>query len=149
MPEEIIKAVLARTVTSDTGTFGTLAVLGRDFISGELPDRDNAPDKSCIPPGTYLCKWTWSNRFQRKTYEVMDVPGRSGIRFHRANFCGDKSCGKKSELNGCIALGLKHGALDGQECILESGEAMDQFHELLNERDFELTIEGAFNGRRT
>jgi len=36
-----------------------------------------------IPNGTYEVRVTWSPRFKRMLPLVMQVPGRSGIRFHR------------------------------------------------------------------
>ena len=36
-----------------------------------------------IPAGTYPVRVTWSPKFKRMLPLVMDVPGRSGIRFHR------------------------------------------------------------------
>ena len=51
-----MNATLTRTKTGDSGTFGNLRLDdGSLFVTGELPWRDNAPQKSCIPAGTYTC----------------------------------------------------------------------------------------------
>lgn len=133
-------AVLRRTEMGDAGTFGTLEIDGAEFVTGELPDRDNAPEISCIPAGVYLCKWTPSNRLKRETYQVMDVPGRTGIRLHPANFMGDVSKGLKAEVNGCIALGAARVPINGQEAVGGSRDTVKKFEALLGGEDFELQI---------
>src|SRR4030067_415149 len=65
----------------------------------ELPDKNNEVKVSCIPSGTYQVKMTDSPKHGMKLYEVMNVPGRSGIRFDKANYF--------SELLGCIAVGFE------------------------------------------
>ena len=141
----MLKAILRRTVMGETGTFGLLEIGApgtnvHHFVTGELPDHKNAADISCIPAGTYLCKRTFSHRFQRETYQVLDVPGRAGIRFHAANLMGDAGAGFKAELNGCIALGLRRGEVHGQDGIVGSRDAVTAFEALLAGADFELTI---------
>ena len=109
----MLTATLQRNSTGEFGTFGTLTIGGQELKTGELPDKDNAENISCIPPGKYICKKTPSARFGHSDfYQVMDVPGRSGVRFHPANFFGDEALGHKSELNGCITLGRKHGPIE-------------------------------------
>ena len=65
----------------------------------ELPWLDNGPRKSCIPIGTYTMRWTTSPKFGA-TWQVMDVPNRTAIRIHAANYT--------RQLLGCIAPGLAH-----------------------------------------
>lgn len=62
--------------------------------------RDNPSTKinesCCIPEGTYKVKWTYSNRFKKDTFEIMNVTGGwQGVRIHCANWV--------EELQGCIA----------------------------------------------
>lgn len=61
----------------------------------ELPWRDNKPNKSCIPEGTYQVEKRYSERFKRHMI-IKGVPGRSLILFHPANDA-------IKELRGCIA----------------------------------------------
>lgn len=136
----MIKAKLTRVESSDQGTFGILEVLGKRFFTGELPDRDNRPNISRIPAGTYQCLWTFSPRFKRKMYLVDHVPNRAGVRQHAANLMGDKDKGYKAQLNGCIALGEKLGWIEGQKAILISAPAIYNFERLLNGQPFELEI---------
>jgi len=133
-------AVLTRTKTGPEGTFGVFTAEGRSFVTGELPDKGNAAELSCIPAGKYVCKWTFSNRFKREMYQVCDVPGRTGIRFHSANLMGDESAGFKSEVQGCIALGGALGVVRGQKGIVGSRSATEQFESLMGGEDFQLTI---------
>ena len=133
-------ALLTRTETSDEGTFGTLEIAGHSFATGELPDRGNQPEVSCIPAGTYVCTWNFSNRFKREMYQVLDVPDRTGVRIHSANFMGDKSLGYRAELNGCIALGRSIGTLNNQRAVITSRAAVEDFENLMGGEDFELQI---------
>ena len=62
----------------------------------ELPWKANFKNASCIPLGEYTLAITHSTRFQKMLPQVLNVPGRDGIRMHAAN--------KVSELHGCIAI---------------------------------------------
>ena len=61
----------------------------------ELPWKDNQRNVSCIPGGVYRATIEDSKRFAGKVIRVHDVPGRSGILFHPANYLG--------QLLGCFA----------------------------------------------
>lgn len=79
---------------------GTMAIDGQPFgFTLELPWLDNKPRESAIPAGKYRIQITPSNRFKKMMLQIMDVPGRAGIRIHNANFA--------TELLGCIAVGRK------------------------------------------
>lgn len=86
------------------------------FATVERPWKDNARGVSCIPPGEYSMIFTLSARFHKKLYILENVPDRSGIRIHAANY--------PHELEGCIALGLTHGP----RMVHSSRIAMDKFH---------------------
>lgn len=75
----------------------------------ELEWLDNAKGKSCIPAGTYAMRFTMSNRFKVKMWEVCDVPGRAGIRIHSGNYAGDKL----SSSEGCLLPCLQWSDLNG------------------------------------
>ena len=129
---------ITRFDQSEHGTFGQLVCNGFTCFTGELPEMDNKPNVSCIPKGHYICHWTYSPRFKRKMYEITSVTGRSGIRFHSANFMGSGKL--KKQLNGCVALGFKLGVMEGQKALLLSSPAIRQFEKLLNGREFTLEI---------
>jgi len=117
-------ATLTRRASSDAGTFGTLVLdNGWSCFTGELPWRQNLPDKSCILPGTYPVVWALSPR-HGMCYHVQHTLGRSDVEIHSANWMGDESLGYKCELKGCIALGTATGTLDGQLAVLHSKDAI-------------------------
>ena len=71
------------------------AVYGRMYIEGqEIATLENAD--YIIPNGTYEVRVTYSPRFKRMLPLVMQVPGRSGIRFHRGT--------KPEHSKGCILV---------------------------------------------
>lgn len=123
------------TETLGHTTLGTLLVL-----SLERPWLNNAPDISCIPAGTYVCKYNQSAHLSALagspvfTYELQNVPNRSGIRIHSAN--------RVKELLGCISLGMGLGELgfDVDIDLINSKEAIDALYRLFNGEDFNLII---------
>lgn len=131
---------LTRNETGDEGTFGTLVTdSGFTCATGELPWRDNEPNESAVPPGIYIGRWRFSPK-HGMCYHIENVPGRTDIEVHAANFMGDTGRGFKCELRGCIAPGQGVGYIDGQQAILSSAKALKDLVADLNEEDFELTI---------
>jgi hypothetical protein len=130
------QVMLIRTSDDGKQTLGALTIVGTDFgcKTIERPFIKNMNNISSIPKGVYLCKWTKSPRLGRNTYEVMNVPGRAGIRIHPANYA--------YELHGCIALGsaYKDLNLDGLNDVIHSGDTCKRFEETLLGEDFTLTI---------
>lgn len=93
-----------------------------ELVSLELPWKDNKKIISCILPGDYdLVKITRPNG--DTAFLVKDVPGRSEILIHIANY----AAGKKIDLQGCIAPGMKFSDIngDGFEDAKSSTEAMN------------------------
>ena len=88
--------------------------------------RNNEKNISCIPEGTYPLKLEYSPKFKKDLWELYDVPNRSEIKFHVANYW--------KELNGCIALGNKHKDInnDGDPDVTSSRLTMKKFHEVMN-----------------
>lgn len=116
--------LVRRTFAPDTPTLGSflwenpIGVTRHLFIKSiELPWRDNKRGASCIPMGEYKMRCTMSPRFGRMMWEV-DVPGRTGIRIHTANFA--------RQLKGCIAPVMEWRDIDGDGVIdgVRSGEAL-------------------------
>ena len=102
---------------------------------------------SCIPEGSYLCKFTHSPRYGKLLYILTGVPNRSGIRIHSANYAGDITLGYKRDLLGCIALGSgKFGGpgTNSQLMVTNSRVTMAKFEAEMEGEDFILHIVGAF-----
>jgi len=79
------------------GTNGTLTFNGH-FVcfTIELPWKENKQNSSCIPEGIYELRSRTSTKFHNHL-EILDVPNRSYILIHPANW--------PKELHGCIGLG--------------------------------------------
>ena len=112
--------------TLEPVTLGTCALMLGPIVifrshTLELPWRNNESRVSCIPAGTYSARLSMSPRFKVELWEVLNVPKRTGIRIHAANFV--------RELHGCIALGKKIGDIDkdGKIDVARSQEAMRMF----------------------
>lgn len=83
----------------------------------ELPWRANEFRVSCIPDGSYqivktIARMTNGGMHIPETFEVQDVPNRTGILFHIGNTVADS--------NGCILLGESFGYIDGMPAITRS-----------------------------
>ena len=129
----IERAELTRLETGKDGTFGVLKLDGKVFcVTLELPDKDNAPNVSCIPEGLYTCKKVNSPHFGQ-TYEISNVPGRSHILFHPGN--------TKTDTHGCVLLGRFFGPCNNGRGILTSGATCRDFFSVAASVDeFELHI---------
>lgn len=139
-----LKATLKRSPSTDQGTFGVLT-FGADVVHTlELPWRDNMRQKSCIPHGVYLCALVKSPRFGR-VYGLQDVPGRSHVLIHSANFAGDVDKGWTTQLQGCIAPALRVGQMRNNAGVMQaaglvSRPALARLMEWADGQPFELEI---------
>lgn len=132
--------VLRRTRMGDQGTFGTLEIDGKPYcVTGELPWRDNARGKSCVPAGEYLVEWDPSPKYGMK-YELRAVPDRTTILIHAANHVGDEDLGFKAQVDGCIALGAAVSELEGQLAVRSSKDTVKAFEDLMGRAPFRLRI---------
>lgn len=75
-------------------------------------------------------------------YHLENIPGRTDVEIHAANFMGDKSLGFKCELQGCIAPGKNLGRINGQRAIISSKSGLLDLEADLGCETFELTIVG-------
>ena len=117
-----------QTHPASTGTPGTAQLdNGLFFDSLELPWKNNQPDVSCIPAGVYQAALAWMPHFGKDMYLLQDVPGRNSVFIHPGNWAGDVSQGLRSDVEGCILLGLSTGEIEGQEGVCESVTAIDRF----------------------
>jgi len=95
-----VNITLRRITFNTTGpTYGVL--LNQDIplcLTLERPWGNNAPDLSCIPPGTYPCI-PHNTPEKPNCWEVTQVPNRSAILFHAGNTVADSL--------GCILVGTE------------------------------------------
>lgn len=137
------RVVLLRHDFSDHGVFGRIFAPTISLFTGELPDRNNLPNVSCIHEGMFRVEWTFSPRFKRFMYLIVGVRGRVGVRKHSANLMGDVALGYRAQLNGCIAMGERLGWLDRQKALLLSAPAVRRFEEAMQHKPFDLEIRHA------
>ena len=84
---------LIRTSKERNAVRGTATIpMGADKIVCATLENDDY----IIPCGTYPIAVTWSPKFKRMLPIVLNVPGRSGIRFHRGT--------KPEHSRGCILV---------------------------------------------
>jgi hypothetical protein len=137
-------AILTRETSGDAGTFGTVRAWNGSnslaLFTGELPDRGNSSGLSRINAGKYRAIYTESPAFHFSTYEILNVPQRSGIRWHVANFFGDRLKGLRADVLGCTGLGEARGTLLGQAALLRSITAVRRFEEFMQYQPFDLEI---------
>jgi len=81
--------LLTRISQEGNGVYGRMYIEGREIATLENADY-------IIPNGTYEVRVTYSPRFKRMLPLVMQVPERSGIRFHRGT--------KPEHSKGCILV---------------------------------------------
>ncbi|WP_444945649.1 DUF5675 family protein [Microbulbifer sp. VTAC004] len=119
---------LQRFAYGPDATLGRLRVRDCVFYTVERPWLGNRPFESCIPEGVYSCNPYNSLRFPN-VWELQEVPGRTKILIHTANYSAD--------VRGCIGIGsnLAHGGW----WVTQSRKAMQQLRELLPP-EFDLTI---------
>ena len=135
-----VTAILKRGASTDQGTFGTFTFPGFFAYSLELPWRDNKPNVSCIPKGTYKCVWEYSPKYKRKMYGIYTAEGRKGLRIHSGNLGGDVTKGYVSHINGCILLAYKVGYIGKQKAVLVSRPAVRKLEQTMNKQTFTLEI---------
>lgn len=132
------KLILTRDLMTDQVTHGRLQIVAPSgailfsCFSLELPWNDNKVGASCIPPGTYKLLHRSSPKYGNHLH-VLDVPGRSYILIHPANYV--------SQLRGCIAPGMGRVDLNGDKIldVSNSRVAMEQVMKHVSDLDI-LTI---------
>ena len=82
---------------------GELWLNGMFWLYTLEPARVNPviPGHPCIPAGRYQLKLTMSPRLKYVCPELLDVPGRTHIRWHVGN--------NPEDVEGCAAVGEEHG----------------------------------------
>lgn len=121
---------LHRFFQNEKVTLGTLVVEEDGKVlftcaTVELPWRGNKHGVSCVPAGTYPVWKEYSSRFKSMLFELKEVPGRSEVKIHAANYA--------HQLNGCIALGRSHVDIDGDgvKDVDQSKKTLAAFHAVM------------------
>jgi len=124
---------LKRISTNQEATFGVLIEDTEPFaVTLERPWAENRPYVSCIPAGVYTCVKVISPHFG-KTFEILHVPGRSAVLFHKGNTPGDTE--------GCIIVAERFERLAGEPAVLSSADGYGEFMKRMQGADqFSLTI---------
>jgi hypothetical protein len=121
------------------GTFGVF-ILDNGIpalVTVEREWKDNRPyikgkqSGSCIPAGWYDVEFyihpTWG-----KTWVVKDVPNRSDIMIHPANYM--------KQLQGCVAPGMNYGIVKGHYGVHSSRVGIELLHDHYGEEPFSLEV---------
>lgn len=115
-----------------TGTLGKLTVGPWSCYTIERPWKNNQPSVSCIPEGEYRCEPFSGTRF-KDVVQVMDVPDRTFILIHVANFPHD--------IEGCIGVGDSFVSDALEPAVYNSKKTLAAFFDVAG-RSFDLTIQG-------
>jgi hypothetical protein len=120
----------------ENATIGVWTYGGEQLFSIERPWRNNRPNESCIPEMQYIMERRDSPRFGPNMWQVADVPGRTHILVHVANY--------PSNVLGCIGLGLSVlGDLGG---VGSSRAAIKRFYDWSDGvEELKLTIRSGIN----
>ena len=133
------EAHLQRIKTSDQGTIGFLTIHQTSFAIIELPWKNNEPNFSCIPEGSYSVVVRRSSKYG-VTYWLQNVVDRSWILIHSGNYAGDVFKHYKTHSAGCLLIGTTHGILNGQVAVLASRIAFVKFMQLAKGMAFKLNV---------
>lgn len=112
-------------------SYGAKSTLGELFVDNQRecftlePAKDKPVHEGhpCIPAGVYEVRLTLSPHMGYVTPEVLDVPGRTAIRIHKANY--------PEELLGCTAV----GDAQREDSVLNSKVAFDRLMVLLKQAE--------------
>ena len=105
------------------------------FKGIELPWKENQRGKSCIPPGSYKARAVRRASNARYALWILEVPGRSEIMIHTANFA--------RQLLGCLAPGREFADID-KDGIMDVTRSRDVMKELETHIPLNETIDIVF-----
>ena len=97
----------------------TLEPPRRNLLNGGKWDKKlKVKGMTAIPEGRYLMRFTYSPKFGKRLFQLMDVPLFDGIRIHSGNSVKDTQ--------GCILVGnnMKVGRLENSRAVLFKLEMM-------------------------
>lgn len=118
--------ILYRFDYGERSTLGIMTYKDKYFFTLELPWKDNKKRVSCIPEGDYtvvLRDKNQSGKFKYDHLHILDVPNRSYILFHVANYPND--------ILGCIGT----GKTTAKDFVGSSVKAHEELMELFGESE--------------
>lgn len=121
---------LTRYVDDGQATLGRLRLIenhSEPWYTIERPWRENQRNVSCIPLGTYLIVPRHYHRGGYPAWEVEDVPDRSMILFHIANWAHD--------VEGCIGIGMGASPHSNGFMVTDSVDGFRSFMGAMGDRD--------------
>lgn len=125
-------ALLERFAYLDSGTLGKLTIDDWSCYTIERPWKNNAANVSCIPEGTYACQPFSGSRFQN-VIQVMDVPDRTFILIHVANFPHD--------VEGCIGVGDRFVSDSLEPAVYNSKKTLANLMNAFEKNGNQMTLE--------
>lgn len=111
-----MKILVERKRETEDSIIGVLTLEWDPFTCFTIENKEKS-----IQPGSYDCELTYSNRFNRQMPWI-NVPDRSGIRIHWANF--------GPQLEGCVAVGDK----EEENAVDNSRETFNHLFKLMSGR---------------
>lgn len=141
-----MNGTLSRHSHGKFGTFSDLQIGGLELVMVEQDWENNKPYVSCIPNGTYILEYYVSEK-HGPSYILSNIElnigkfkgeaTRFGCLIHKANLA--------SQLQGCIAPGMKLGFYKNQWSVSNSGDAMEEIIKVLGKtKTHTLTITNDF-----
>jgi len=124
------------------GTFGTLAIGGREFRTVEPEWKNNKPFVSCIPSGIYTMEahdsdahpGVWA--FVNHSLGVYHYDDPNAVRYacliHVANIA--------RELKGCCAPGSSYGFPYGEWGVINSDASIQELREIMGGKEVQIEI---------
>ena len=130
---------LTRLTTINDAVIGRLDGLSKTLWVLEDSWKNNQRNISCIPVGFYVVHphgWENDTPFKyKKTWQLRNVPGRSGILIHAGNFIKDTQ--------GCLLVGMGCQISQTQTMVNDSRTAIEFMRREIGENKFTLTIRNA------
>lgn len=122
------KVELKRVEQSEEVTIGVLVVDGEGVCwCLEEPWRENEPNVSCIPAGTYPLALEHSPSKGRELWTIKDVPGRSYVRIHIGNSVDDTA--------GCVLPGELPTTKNNRREVEFSARAFGKFTKAMGDSE--------------
>lgn len=123
---------LIRVAYTPFGTFGKFVCNSKLLYTVERPWLANQQNVSCIPEGEFDCKPRFFHKGGYPAVEILDIPNRSDILFHIANW--------PENVLGCIGVGSGLGVLANKWAVLDSTQAFKEFMDFYGKEPFRLRI---------